>query len=262
MMKVWQHYDGYSASTIKRSRQLFFSMFDTAMDDGLIRTNPMKSKHAKPPKGTEGTHRSITDRERELIVANKDHFFYPAVMTMLYAGLRRGEALALNIDRDVDFENHCIHVREAVRFDSNQPILSDPKTEAGLRTIPMLSILEDVLRGRTGLLAPARRSNGHMSEVAFNSAWNGFFRSIECKLNGVKQKRWRDRSKEWETITVRSHDLRHSYCTMLRDAGVDMKLAMTWMGHADEKMILKVYDHVSDYRVTQAVSNLESMLAG
>lgn len=58
--RVWLHYSGYSSSTIKRTRQLFFSMFDTACDDGYIRTNPMKSKHAKPPEGTRGTHRAIT----------------------------------------------------------------------------------------------------------------------------------------------------------------------------------------------------------
>lgn len=48
---------------------------------------------------------------------------------------------------------------------------------------------------------------------------------------------------------------------MLRDAGVDLKLAMKWMGHADEKMILRVYDHVSDYRVKQAMSDIEKMLS-
>lgn len=58
--RIWLHYDGYSASTIKRSSQLFYAMFDTACDDGYIRTNPMKSRHAQPPRGTEGTHRAIT----------------------------------------------------------------------------------------------------------------------------------------------------------------------------------------------------------
>ena len=49
---------------------------------------------------------------------------------------------------------------------------------------------------------------------------------------------------------------------MLRDAGTDLKLAMKWMGHADEKMILKIYDHVTDFRTEQALSNLEKMTSG
>lgn len=99
-----------------------------------------------------------------------------------------------------------------------------------------------------------------MSGAAFSSAWNSYFRKIECRINGVKQKRWYNGDTPWKTISVRPHDLRHSYCTMLRDAGVDLKLAMQWMGHADEKMILKVYDHVTSYRVSQAVANVEKLL--
>lgn len=101
-----------------------------------------------------------------------------------------------------------------------------------------------------------------MSESAFVSAWNSYFNAIECRLNGVKQKRWRDPDKPWVEIHIRPHDLRHSYCTMLRDAGVDIKLAMKWLGHADEKMILKVYDHVTDFRMQQAMDNIEKMLDG
>lgn len=99
-----------------------------------------------------------------------------------------------------------------------------------------------------------------MSEVAFKSAWNSYFNAIECRLNGVKQKRWADPQKPWLSISIRPHDLRHSYCVMLRDAGVDLKLAMQWMGHADEKMILRIYDHVSDFRTKQAMADVETML--
>lgn len=34
------------------------------------------------------------------------------------------------------------------------------------------------------------------------------------------------------------------------------------MGHADEKMILKIYDHVTDFRTEQALSTLEKMTSG
>lgn len=260
IMAVWQHYAGYSSSTISRSRHLFNALFDTAMEDGVCQRNPCRSKHAQPGKGTSGSHRPITDEERQQILSS-DHFFRPAVMTMLYAGLRRGEALAINIDEDVDFDAHVIHVRHAIRFDSNQPIIASAKTEAGFRDVPMVSILENELRGLHGFLAPARKTGGLMSESAFKSAWDGFCRSIECKTNGVSQKRWRDKEAEWQEFTVRPHDLRHSYCTMLRDAGVDLKLAMRWLGHADEKMILRIYDHVTEFRTQQALNSIESMLS-
>jgi integrase len=41
-----------------------------------------------------------------------------------------------------------------------------------------------------------------------------------------------------------------------------MKQAMAWMGHADEKMILRIYDHVRDARTRASVSRMEDFLAG
>ncbi len=63
-------------------------------------------------------------------------------------------------------------------------------------------------------------------------------------------------------VSIRPHDLRHTYCTMLRDAGVDMKQAMIWMGHADEKMILRIYDHVGEKRTQNSVKQVEKLLNG
>ena len=66
----------------------------------------------------------------------------------------------------------------------------------------------------------------------------------------------------WKTLDIRPHDLRHTYCTMLRDAGVDIKQAMIWLGHADEKMILRIYDHVRENRTKNSVKLVEKSLNG
>lgn len=63
-------------------------------------------------------------------------------------------------------------------------------------------------------------------------------------------------------INIRPHDLRHSFCTMLRDSNVEMHLAMRWMGHSDEKMILRIYDHISEERVKKALENVEKSSYG
>ena len=131
-----------------------------------------------------------------------------------------------------------------------------------------------------------------MSEVAFRNAWKDWCNHMELILNNCKQKRWyflsadyrlRDpkrydriqylfakgkyeeaeklRYQDWKTWNVRPHDLRHTYCTMLVDAGVPLKQAMSWLGHADEKMILRVYDHVHSTRTSASIRQVESLLA-
>lgn len=257
IQKVWTIFDGKSGSTIRFAKVVYTSMFDTAVEDGYIRFNPCKSHHSKPPKGKDGSHRAITQEERNLILATQ-HSLRPAIMVMLYAGLRRGEALALNIDTDVDFEHHLIHVRHAIRYESNQPILSAPKTEAGVRDIPMVELLEKELQGKHGLLMPAKTTGSYMTEIAFKRGWDSYLYALEQTLNHSTDKRWF--KGEWQEVNIRAHDLRHSYCTMLRDCGVDIKLAMQWMGHSDETMILRIYDHVTEFRVQQALEQLEKML--
>lgn len=241
---VYMHYVGYSDSTIKRARILYKGIFRSAVADGYIHVNPCDDVQAQPHKGTVGTHRAISEAERKAIHGTI-HRLRPAVMVMLYAGLRRGEAMALNIDRDVDFAKKVIHVREAVRFESNQPILTSPKTEAGEREIPMIDILASELRGKHGLLLPS--ANGTLcSDTAFRRAWDSYLRAIGT-IPGAE-------------APIRPHDLRHSYCTMLRDAGVDLKIAMQWMGHADKDMILKIYDHITPKRVETSVSHLNDFM--
>lgn len=237
------HYLTYSASTIKRARQLYISMFDAAIESGYARTNPCRSKHAQPHKGTAGTHRVITEYERKLILTTP-HRFRAGVMVMLYAGLRRGEALALRLS-DIDRATNIIHVTKAIRYDSNQPIIDTPKTKTSVRDVPLLEELANALPSDGDYIMPS--ANGQpCTEMAFKRGWDSYMTALSEKAG--------------REIDIRPHDLRHSYCTMLRDAGVEMKLAMQWMGHADEKMILRVYDHITTDRVENAVQMVEKKL--
>lgn len=238
---VWNTFLGLSASTIKRARMLYISMFDTAIENELCKKNPFKSRLATPPSGPSGSHRPLTEEEIQL-VRTVPHRFQLAVVIMLYAGLRRGEVLPLMAQEDIDLQKNVIHVTKAVRFIGNRPKIVDPKTEAGKRDVPVFSPLRPFLVNRVGLVAPSAQSK-LMSETAFSRAWQSYMEALS-KAAG-------------HPVSFRTHDLRHTYCTMLRDAGVDLKQAMAWMGHADEKMILRVYDHVRDSRTRVSVSKME-----
>lgn len=238
------HYLNYSASTIHRARMLYVSMFDAAIDSGCARTNPCRSKNAQPHKGTSGSHRSITDYERQLILTTP-HRFRLGALVMLYAGLRRGEALALRRS-DIDMDAKQIHVTKAIRYESNQPIIDTPKTKTSVRNVPLLSQLADEIPDSCDYLMPSA-TGLPCTEMAFKRGWDSY-------LTALSEKAGRE-------VNIRPHDLRHSYCTMLRDSGVEMKLAMQWMGHADEKMILRIYDHITTKRIEKSVEMVEKNLS-
>lgn len=237
--QFFQHYIGKSNSSILQASISIGGVFRSAVADRIILSDPTQA--IRKPKGTHGTHRAITPEERTAI-HNTSHRLRPAVMVMLYAGLRKGEAVALDIDRDVDFQNRTISVREAVRFLPNgQPVISTTKTEAGVRTIPMLDILADELRGLHGLLCVSAKG-AMMSDSAFDRAFQNYNKALSRTAG--------------KPIRIRAHDLRHSFCSMLYDAGVDLKSAMLWMGHANETMTMRIYTHLSNQKRTEAENAL------
>ena len=262
---------GKSQSSINDARDTLKGMFRSALADRLILHNPFDS--VVIPKGTSGTHRAITQQERTLMHETPHPRMRPAAMVMLYAGLRRGEVLALDIDRDIDFFAHTISVRQAVRFASNgKPVVVNPKTEAGERVIPLPSILVEELRGLHGLILTDARGE-MMSESAFSRAWDSYNTALSERLNGCR-KRWYGKTHEhkamlkedpsalppWKDVRIRPHDLRHSYCTMLYDAGVDLKTAMKWMGHADQEMTMRVYTHLTSEREKRSMRAFSEQL--
>lgn len=258
--------EGKSYSYICDMRDTIKGLFKFALADRIIQYDP--TIKAKVPKGKKGTHRAITQQERDLI-SKLEHRMRPAAMVMLYAGLRRGEALALDIDRDVDYDEKTITVRHAVRYpDQQHPVIVDPKTEAGSRTIPLLDVLADELRGKHGLLI-TDIDGQIMTEKSWARAWESYLCKLSVLQNG-HEKRWHGKTKQdkeiiaaggsippWVDISIRPHDLRHSYCTMLYDAGVDLKTAQLWMGHADADVTMKIYTHLTEERQIKATKDLE-----
>lgn len=271
-------YKDCSNSYLKSAKQLYSSLFDSAVADGLCRSNPARDKTAKPHKGSEPTTRPITEQERQWILSLcPDHRCRPAVMAMLYAGLRPQEAKALVIDRDIDFKTKIITLSE---FAHNDPknvqkyaFTEVGKTDKARRKIPLLPPLERELEGKKGNLIASAHGE-RVTHTTWRVAWNSYITEMETAINGIP-KRWYGRTKEhkkllaekkplpaWIQFNIVPYDLRHSFCVMCRDAGVEINTCRKWMGHADSKMILKVYDSVSEDRSENERKKIESSLFG
>ena len=271
-------YKGVSNSYLKAARQLITALFDSAMADGLCRSNPARDKTAKPHKGSQPTTRPITAQEREWIhTFCHDHRAYPVVMTMLYAGLRPQEAKAIKIERDVDFKNNTITVRETAHNDPQNvqkyAYTGEGKTAWSNRTIPLFPPLKQALEGKKGYLITSAHGE-RVTHTTWRVVWNSYCTQMETEINGM-QKRWYGRTKEhkkilaekkplpvWKEFDIVPYSLRKSFCVMCRDAGVELNTCRKWMGHADSKMILQVYDSVSEDRSDQERKKLENQLFG
>lgn len=265
------HYADLSNTYILSAKQLYCSLFDAAVADRLISSNPARA--TKPHKGKKPQERILSRQEREWInTFCKDHRAYPLVMTMLYAGIRPQEAKAFDIDRDVDFENNIITVQATAHIDpensSKYALTDEMKTDWSKRTVPLFPPLKEALTGKHGLLIPSV----HGEQITHNSwrrVWDSYLTNMETSINGI-QKRWYGVRKDqkgkdlppWVEFNIVPYTLRHAFCQMCRDFEVDINTCRKWMGHADTKMILKVYDSVSTDRSVNETQKVEERLRG
>ena len=253
-------YRGLSNSYIRSAKQLYCALFDSAQADRLIQANPARDKTAKPGRGKKPKERILTAQQRTYIeTLCTDHRVHPAVMAMLYAGLRPQECKAIDIDRDIDFENNTITVQEQVHIDGQKyAISSEMKTDWSKRIVPLFQPLKTALQGRNGLLITSAHGQP-VTIQTWKTAWRSYIYSMETAINGTS-KRWYGKTKEqqikkeagklppWIEFDIVPYTLRHAFCAFCRDNNVDINTCRRWMGHADAKMILKVYDSVSSNR--------------
>lgn len=262
---------GTSSSNISKYTATVKGLLQAAFRDGLSKRDP--SAGLRPPEGTSGTHRALEPWEDDIIFQLQDHRLGPAVMMMRYAGLRRGEACYLDIDRDVDFESRTITVRGGVAFDDeNAPTVTDGKTKAAQRVIPLLDPVANCLKGRHGLLI-AKEDGGMVTSSAWKRAWESWRAEFEALVNGTKRGYFlrrvqklavqgipEDQLPVWEPCTIRSHDFRHSFVSDLYAAGVDIKTTMAWVGHKDMTMVMEIYAHLQEETKREAELKLRQML--
>ena len=178
---------------------------------------------------------------------------------------------ALDIDKAVSFEAGTITLTDFAHLDgqNHYQITSRGTTDHAARTIPLLSPLRRALEGKHGYLVTSAKGTP-VSVQAWKSAWESYVFCMETAINGC-EKRWYGKTKEhkaildaggtlppWQDFTVVPYDLRHSFCTMCRDKGVELNTCIKWMGHADSKMILKIYDEVSDSRFRREAEKLDA----
>lgn len=223
------------------------SIYEYAISANIALSNPTNGmKRIRH----ESAKRALTDQERKLIEkADLNDFERCFVNLLLYTGMRRSEALALNVS-DIDFKNNCIYVNKTLVLSksskSKEILQHNPKTSAGTRTIPMsrhlVPILKSYCNGRIGILFLSEYGN-YIGTSTFRKRWIAFLKKLEAANGGPI------------ADDIIPHLFRHTYASDLYKSGIDIKTAQYLLGHKDIKTTLDVYTHFG--YVDVKIDNLE-----
>jgi integrase len=250
--------DGLSTSTMKKAKQTAVRILNIGVENDLVVRNVFSA--AKIPTLEPHERRALTKEEKELVTRTwRGHRMGPAVMIMMYCGLRRGEVLALTWD-DINLDKKILSVNKSVMIMKNQPQVKKPKSKAGTREVPIPNFLVDILHElpRNGHLICPDAKGQMMTETAYRRAWNSYCHYLNIKAGGRDASRTHEKVQVIDNITA--HMLRHTYASMLYEAGVDIKSAQRFLGHADIEMTLAVYTHLTKFKEDEAINSLNAHL--
>jgi integrase len=235
--------EGRDPSTIRNALMPLRVIFRRAVEDGDLAVNPCA--HLRLP-AVRGRRERIASPEeaRRLLVAlpERDR---PVWATALYAGLRRGELLALRWE-DVDLAPGVIRVERS--YDDKGRVEIEPKSRAGRRTVPIVGALRDVL---VTYKAGQDRDRG----LVFDS-------SAETPF--VPSNLWRRAQRAWRRAGVEPiglHEARHTFASLLIAAGVNAKAITTYMGHASIQTTYDLYGKLLPGSESEAAALVDAYLA-
>lgn len=240
LQRILNSQEGKSKSHVSKIRLVLKEMFSRARKDRLLIWDP--AEDLVLPSVTEGKRRSITDEEREHILAVAEtHRAGLWVLSMLYAGLRPGETIPL-VWNDIDFKKKEIRIYKAA--ESGTGAVKSPKTEAGYRDIPIhQDLLWRLKQARGKPLDPVFPNmwGNVMDAKAVRRLWNSFKRALDVHMGAKLYRNQIVESKVADDLTP--YCLRHTFCTDLQRAGVPINVAKELMGHSDINITANIYTH-------------------
>lgn len=261
----------YSAKVIKTQRLIYNLSYQNAIIDSVmgkeVKYNPAASvplpKNMKRPVEREAPEDDVVKAVRK---AAGTAYFGVFPLFLMSTGFRRGEALAVRW-RDIDFKNDTISSKTQISF-SAYAKETEPKTRAGVRTVPLLPDIKAALLNYKPkdakpdhFIFPATDPNKFMVESTYKRHWNHYCREMGFVTDEPEQRI----SKQGKKYTVHhykndltAHVLRHGYATLLFEAGVDVYTASKLLGHADVETTIGIYTHLRAKKEATSMKKLKN----
>ena len=275
-------------NTLDNIQTVLHPLFEMAVRDDVIRKNPTKGVMAEIKKNSgknKGIRHALTlEQQKAFIDEVKDspefNHWYPLFVTLLGTGMRIGECIGECIGirwKDIDFKNRSISVNHAVTYYTRGGTacfgVSLPKTDSGIRTIPIIDAVNDALKneyerqkrdgfcvveldGMTGFVFSNKYGNLH-NPHCINLAIKRVTESHNAReiIEAKRQRR--------EPVIIphfSAHHLRHTFCSRLCEGELNVKVIQHIMGHKNVETTLDIYTEVSFQKQQDSLDELSKKI--
>lgn len=214
-----------------------------------------------PPAVTRPEMRTLDEEQlQQFLVAAIGERFESLFVVAVTTGMRQGELLALRW-QDLNLDRAQLSVTRSLTWTKKQgPMFVPPKTKKSRRQIELTKVAVTALR--------AHRTRQLEQRLAVADAWEDqglvFPNEVGRPMDGSNLSE-RDLQRVFVKAglePIRFHDLRHTAATILLGRGVHPKIVSEMLGHADVRITLDLYSHVTPTMHREAASVFDLVLAG
>ncbi len=275
---------GLQANTVDTIHTILHPTFQLAVRDDIIRKNPSDGVMAEIKKKAgknKGIRHALTIQQQRAFlnyIANEPVFSHwlPLFTVLLGTGCRIGEIIGLRW-QDVDYENRIININHSVVYyavagaPTKKSVfqVSLPKTEAGIRDVPMMDEVYEALQqeyeyqrengfnsttidGMTGFIFCNRFGSVHNPQTV-----NRTIKRILENYNAEEVlKAKKERRQPVILPNFSCHHLRHTFCTRLCENESNLKVIQAVMGHANIETTMDIYAEATAEKKKEAIENL------
>ena len=278
---------GLQVNTLETIHTVLHPTFQLAVRDDIIRNNPsdgvMAEIKKKNTKKKNMRHALTIEQQRAFMnyIASSPVFVHwnPIFTVLLGTGCRIGEVVGLRWS-DVDMEKRTIDINHSMTYYPRRTDtykcefkVSLPKTEAGIRILPMMQPVYEALQseyerqkedgfctavvdGMSGFIFSNRFGMIH-NPAAINRAIRRILgaHNAEEIVKAKKEKR--------EPIIIphfSCHHLRHNFCSRFCENETNIKIIQEIMGHASIETTMDIYAEVNSDKKKESIEKLTKNL--
>jgi integrase len=257
--------------TQRKVLELFRHMMVAALRDRRITVNPTLDIEIEAPKAKHPDELMPPTRaQAALIREHLTEYYRPLAVFAEETGMRWGEYIALRLC-NVDLDGGTVKVKEVLIDDRGQLRRKPaPKSKAGFRTVPLTPAAAEAVEAMIYRWTPAYTESAigdgtdlHLEELVFRGPQGGALRRFSFRrqwipaikaagLARLVKNPESGRTEYWPRV----HDLRHTFATRLKDAGVPEKDVQVIMGHERGGRVTWLYQHAGPELVEEVRSAL------